>query len=602
MADSDAMDGAFLVVAGKHAGALGAQHHASVERSSPPQLGFEAGGHVSWHDQSGRVLLGAWQRPPVGHHGAAWHVDDEQVVMTTGFVRWHGQPWLPEDQWARQLAGAIGRVPIRDIVERLRGVFAVVRASREGEVTVFADPLGYRCVYYGETDDVIAVSSKARLVAEMLESGNAPPPRDVLNTCWLAYSGHRIGTGTGFTGVHLLPPGGLAEIDGTGTFTVHRDGPWMPEETLLGHDRDDLIDLVRDEIADSLRASLDLPADRHVLRLTGGKDSRLLLAVAQWAGLAKDFHHETIGPPTLPDVQIASELAEICELRHEVRFIGLGSKQPYADRVDDFLATTAAMLNIWDLSAPNVPENEVAVVGLFGEALRSFHQGHVQITSRDDLVRHLDRQFGRLGLLQPDVAGRFRRLTIDEVLAGVPDPADPPATLHAFHVRNRVRLSRMGPQEELPNQRRIFPLYSVVALRVAFLLGHQARESELLHYEITRRCSDELARHRFDRGGWDPVHLDEQPPTRADPAPARRPTASAASTSGSLMQGLQRRGFDERKEFLRHVVDDDDNAAWEFIDRSATRGALDRFGDLSNGQRRELFGALTALLWCAGQS
>jgi hypothetical protein len=67
------------------------------------------------------------------------------------------------------------------------------------------------------------------------------------------------------------------------------------------------------------------------------------------------------------------------------------------------------------------------------------------------------------------------------------------------------------------------------------------------------------------------------------------------------MQNIHRSGFDERRALFRELIDEGDNAAWEFLDRSATRDALDRFRELTNVQRRELYGALTALLWCTRQ-
>jgi hypothetical protein len=83
---------------------------------------------------------------------------------------------------------------------------------------------------------------------------------------------------------------------------------------------------------------------RQRRRRRGGKDSRLVLAGAVGGGGAA-FHYETIGPPILADVPVASELAKEHGLRHDVKLLGLAFSRPYADRVRDFVTATAGLLN-----------------------------------------------------------------------------------------------------------------------------------------------------------------------------------------------------------------------------------------------------------------
>jgi hypothetical protein len=564
-----------------------------------PGLGFEVAGHVSWCDSRGAVAFGAW-KPSSAPRASPWATDAGQVVMATGQVRWRGQAWLPEDEWARQLATAMQRAELRDVVQRLHGVFSLVRVITGGDVAVVTDPLGMRCVYYGETNDVVAVSSKAALVAEALADEGQPPARDATSSCWLAFSTYRVGTATGFTGVRVLPAGASFEMAPFSTPVVAQSTPWLPDEKLQDAGLDELVELVRDDIADTLRATLERPVDRHVIRLTGGKDSRLLLAVALWAGLAKEYHYETIGPPDLADVQVASRLAETFDLRHEVKFVGLASPRPYPDRVRGFVHATGGMLNMWDLSDPKVPANELCVVGLCSDTMRSFTRARSAMSS-DDLVRHFTTQrFGRLDLLDPPVARDLHQLAIDDLLDDPSGRAGPLDLLDAYFLRNRLRFSRMGPQEELAGQRRVIPLYSIDALRAGFTLGGVARQRELLHFEIMRRCSEELVAHPFAGPGWD-VTLAARVPSDAGQVLTRRAlqaTTEAATTKHpSLMQSLQASGFDERKEFFHDVLQDRRNPIWELIRRDTLEAALQRFESLTTPERRELYGALTAALW-----
>jgi hypothetical protein len=596
------VDAAFLVVAGKRPDGVAPPYRAVVEAPRIAGIGFEPTAHISWRDNSGAIWFGAWQPSSASPGSTSWQVDSDQVVVATGHLRWRNQPWLPPDQWAAQLASATRRARLPEVAERLRGVFAIAWLSVGGDVAVVTDPLGLRCIYYGENDEVVAVSSKAALVAQALVGEGQQPPRDAVNACWLAFSTYRIADATGFEGVRVVGPGAAIEIRRAPPGVVtDRGAPWTPDEKLQGLSNDEFIELAREDIAETLRATLDFPVDRHVIRLTGGKDSRLLLAVALWADLAQDFDYETIGPPTLADVRVASELAQRHGLRHDVKFLGLASSRPYADRVRDFVTATGGMLNLWDLSEPNTPPNELCVVGLCGEMLRTFRRVRVAVSSPDDLARLLGPQhLGRLRLLRPDVARQFHEMATGALLDDPSSRSEPLDLLDAFYIRNRLRFTRMGPQEELPGQRRIMPLYSIDALRAAFALGGAARQAEVLHFEIMRRCSDGLVRHPFAGPGWDPMLLENLPPEHArlrEESESGRAELATAGKPESLMQSLQRTAFDERKGFFDAVLSDRGNPIWEFVQRGTADAALQRFESLSRTERRELYGALTAALW-----
>jgi hypothetical protein len=486
------------------------------------------------------------------------------------------------------------------MVEQLRGIFAFVRLSASGEVEITSDPLGFRCLYFGESADEVVVSSRAQLVAKVLAGSTRPPTPDALAMCWLAYTTYRVGDTTGFEGVRVVPSGAVVEIQPHRGMRITRSAPWTPDPRSRELSTDDLVELVRADVAASLRAILEIPVDRHVIGLTGGKDSRLILAVALWAGLAHDFDYETIGPPDLADVRVASDLAALFGLRHTVRFLGLGSERPYADRIRDFVAATGGMLNIWDLSEPSEARDEVRVVGLCGEALRAFRQITRPVRSPDALLEIFRPQiFGRLQLLRPEVAQRLHRTLLDVLLDDPSGRAEPLDLVDAFFMRNRVRFSRSGPREELPGQLRVMPLYSIRALRAAFALGGSARQSELLHREITRRCSDQLAGHPFAGPGW--VRTDK--PARTHPGTPRVESRNGVeqplhgAKPEALMARLQRSAFDDRKQVFRALLEDRTNPAWELIDREAAVTALERFPSLKPGERRELYGAFTAALW-----
>ena len=74
---------------------------------------------------------------------------------------WWASAWVSPDAWA---ALARGGGP------ELRGIYAAIEVSADGSVRAFADPLGFRLVYYGETSELVAIGSNATLVAQALHA------------------------------------------------------------------------------------------------------------------------------------------------------------------------------------------------------------------------------------------------------------------------------------------------------------------------------------------------------------------------------------------------------------------------------------------------
>jgi hypothetical protein len=70
--------------------------------------------------------------------------------------------------------------------------------------------------------------------------------------------------------------------------------------------------------------------------------------------------------------------------------------------------------------------------------------------------------------------------------------------------------------------------------------------------------------------------------------------------SESLVQNLFAAQTDERADFVREVLADEDNQIWEVLDRPRTVDAAARWSTLDLIGRRELFGAISAVIWASG--
>jgi hypothetical protein len=596
------MQSAFLVIAVKPGRRPTATARHLTREEKPTGLTFRPGGHVCWSGDNARISVGVWQDETVSEDGARWHVTGERITATVGHLRWRGRPWSADVTWAAALSGAVGRDSMRAVADELVGVFAAASFESSGRGTVLSDPLGFRCVYYGETDDVFVASSRATLAAAALAPDGERPARDPIGVAWLAFSTYVVGERTGFASVKVLPAGSVIEFRPGAAPVIERCGPvWMPTPAMRDARRDELVEAARAGITESLVAAATFTGGERRVGLTGGKDSRVLLAAILTHDLRDEFVFETRGPPHLDDVVIASALAERFALRHRVEFSWNPPSSSYVDRARTFVAATAGMSNVWSLRAVGTSSDDVWVNGLVGEGLRSFRLVREDLRTTDDLVQFFSERtgFGQLGLLKPEIEEQCRR-EATEALLGPAWELPPADVLHAFYLRHRVRFARLGPLEELNAERWVMPFYGSDVLRAAFAIGAEARRIELLHFEIIRQASDALAQHPFAGPGWHPSliegapDVDEyRPPT--PPGSSRAPAPRKKSEPWRAR--IQRKSFETRKHELHEILADRASPAWEILDQGRALRALERFPSLGNMERTELYGAVTAALW-----
>jgi len=167
----------------------------------------------------------------------------------------------------------------------------------------------FRQLYWWRGAGVAAVSTSARALAVLAADGF-----DRAGLGAQAMIGWQVGDATIFKGVRALPPGTVATLD-RGSLQQRRyvDPPARP-------DRAPALDEAVDEMAAILGAFQTSYLDDHpdaVLQLTGGHDSRILLAAIperQRAGL----HALTLGDGGSPDVAIAASLSALFGIHHLV--------------------------------------------------------------------------------------------------------------------------------------------------------------------------------------------------------------------------------------------------------------------------------------------
>jgi asparagine synthase (glutamine-hydrolysing) len=265
-------------------------------------------------------------------------VEPGDVDDTTGFTY----------RLTRSIRARGGDVPSRSLAEwlgdgsaikgtELSGVLPPFAAAHRGgagdPVVVAADWLGMRQLYWWQGDAVAAVSTSALALAELAGAG-----LDRGHLALQSLIGWQVGGGTVFTGVHKLAPASAAILKGGRVRVASYTDAVGPDESLTAAPLSTVVDEMA-EILRGIHATYLTDHPQTVLQLTGGQDSRVLLAAippAQRPGvraLTLDVHGGI-------ESRIAGRLAELSGLRHEIHW--LDEQAPIDPATAHRLATEAA--------------------------------------------------------------------------------------------------------------------------------------------------------------------------------------------------------------------------------------------------------------------
>lgn len=607
------MRGAFVAAVADPGAALPPHLVELLTRDAPPPgVGFNPRAHVAWCSTDGRTSVAAWQdRDP--HEREIWRRDDRGIAVVCGQVRRAGRPWRPASEWPeeiRPLARENGESgPLEDVV----GLYAGIAADTDGNGIAITDPLSLRFLYRSRGSTWTVISSNPHLAAWCAVDPTARPERDALSVCSLAATGYRLIPFVGYEGVEVLRPGSYVRLAAGDTPTVvPRPAIWWPTDEQRAMSDDELVELAAASVAENVAASTTYPAELVVADLTGGKDSRLILAGAMLAGVVDDLYFFTRGPENLPDVAIARELSEMFDFTHlngpalamvaHAKGITFDAQLElpgtWTERARWYTTTIAGMDNLWQ----GIPlDDEVSMLqlgGLFGEALRSALPW--TLPTEAHLVDWFDRRINRLFLLRDESRECIRDALLDDVLD---DPTGGEATyedLHDWHLLELQIRRNFGPREETKAYQRQLPTYALDAVRSGFAMGSRARMTHAVHRGITERASPRLATHRYVDGGW-PCEPRQARPIRGPRAgppkrwPERPPVAiDDAPSLGMFISAKQK---DERLALLRDLTDERNNPAWDHIDRELVIDLTDHYSSMSKTQQLELMGAATAAIW-----
>ena len=496
------MSDSFLLLHGR----LDGVEEVDFERWLPTQVDDS----MAWRAPGGSTLLRAWSCAAALSRGGWWATTAREAVAYDGwFTESEGVPL--SESVAEGLLSTLQHASLPQLVDgQLDGCFSAVHVREDGDADVVQDVLGAAHVYYGERDGLIAVSNRSVLVALALYRGQLPAPSHA-SLGWLLTN-----LGAPFRGVSLwdeitcLPLEARLSLR-AGVLTQH-------DEPQDAHAQRRSWDEHYEALCRRAAQIKRLPDASCRMGLTGGKDSRLVLAGLIGAGALERVDHAYLRAlPEHPDVKVARQLAERYGLRFELLAPPSLSDEPLLERLDRHLFLTEGLVNAWDLKAERSREPQINLHGNFGEVFRGKLKPYFALGWPVVWAKYTHAKFlNPFGLLKPHLVAQYRGRYVEWM-----------------RQQRAHRISALQVNERLHREVRMhrwvgdtMQADSLICLGANIIPGRalyqhylslppHERKGERVHFELTRRADDWLWRQPFANDQWKPWITRERP----DPIP-----------------------------------------------------------------------------------
>lgn len=370
-------------------------------------------------------------------------------------------------------------------------------------VVVVGDWLGFRQIYWWCGNGVAAVSTSARALSVLAGDG-----LDLAGLAAQALIGWQVGDATIFRGVRALPPATIATLAG-GTLHQRRyAGP--PVRPVQAIDLDDAVEEMAAILGDWQTSYLEEHPDA-VLQLTGGHDSRILLAAIP-EKLRAGLHALTLDDGRSADVAIAARLSARYGLRHQVH----KPRWPTPEQAHNLVLTAARALECLASPLALAPlllaeadlDQGHRLSGLGGEVARGFYYAGqpTGATTTAALVERLARwrlfsnEAVAAEALDPDFLADARDTTLT-TLKELFAPGEWLRATDEFYLFHRMH-RWAGAHGTVAAVRRHFinPMFDRRFIELALAVAPADKRDSLLLGRLVTRLDPDLARLPLDSG------------------------------------------------------------------------------------------------------
>ncbi|MBN2493227.1 MAG: methyltransferase domain-containing protein [Deltaproteobacteria bacterium] len=430
-----------------------------------------------------------------------------------------GVPYSREQEfnagrWAESLYERYRQGGTERFFEDTLGHFCLAHVEADGRITAFGDFSGLAPLFTYENEHLSAVSNRQMLLARLC-SPDGELHFDLQALSWLSGQSNLFGRQTAFRAVELIVPGEYWSLDprtGSSERRRFRSRFWHPRQDIEGVDYSDAqLDELTDHLLEQSRAIARLPFRSMTMDLTGGMDSRLVLALARRSGLLDRIDHvQTYGPSgDAPEIQVARKLADAvgarfqAQIHHPSEFdlVRTWERLRYhVFRYEGAICPIDGLLNPARHSRLNLS-------GSGGEIVRKHIKKHRLTNPKSlkeamDLFQDYQQVMDPLKVQRDSVTESQRAFLRQQIAQKYEEGAALNDIVNLLYVENRMALWAGILLNNISGSIRIYPLVNFKATRLAFLSDSRQRQIDRIHFEAMRRLEPGLVEIPFMNTTW----------------------------------------------------------------------------------------------------
>lgn len=429
---------------------------------------------------------------------------DRAVVAAHGVGVLRGR-LVADTESAADILERNGRTPLKELGQDIRGSLTLYVLEVEAQrLSVLPDPLGGGLVFLWKGTAGQAVSSDLAALVSFLELIGEGPKKS------LEYVAAYVATGSGglvdssYENVVALSQFSYIEVSPGGVSIHTYPGEREFFESKMSYE--DSLDAAQAEITANINALSESDHRRKVAHLTGGVDSRMVLASILSTMNDPQFVFYCSGGPTEPDKIVAQRLA----VEFGLTMTDHGGLDAITAPVtlDDQLLwpfqQTAGIIS--GVSHAGIARTATAIAsGGYGELFRSFYNKGTAHTG--SMQEAAERMFGRLAFgLETDrrlLADEFSQKTQSRLAAIVESAAasgvreDGRLDFVYMNRRNRYYVGEIS-RSLSPFAARFDPLYSLSGASLGLRVDGRMREANVIGMDLIERMTPGLSLLPFD--------------------------------------------------------------------------------------------------------
>ncbi|MGE6294241.1 hypothetical protein [Aeromonas media] len=412
---------------------------------------------------------------------------------------------------------AAGKQDAESIFDDIAGSYNLVSITSKNGLIAFGDFSGTCPIYYTSIDGVTCISNRASALHNLKPKGEY----NKFSMSWLIGHSNVFGDETPFAGINRITAGSyIKSAIGSSNINLHKfkNQVWPASDDLeyIEDLSESEWDLIVEELVKNFRAANDNLDGQLRLSLTGGKDSRLVLALAIGAGLKDNVVTYTNGPEGSPEISCAKNIADLIGVPHQsnIRKTQVIA-QDFEDSWQKLRYHTFRMESYicpWDGATAGVLKGKSSDMTGFGGELYRGPGGHAKqfknlsfLKNKDAILSQFINYHQKMDpinilseLYKNAQIGWFYNW-LEENSKAVRFDVLP----EKFFVENRLSNWNGPLAQNVIGRVKFMPLLSPKVARLVFKLSPESRNKEVFHYTVMAKLAPDLISMPFLNATWD---------------------------------------------------------------------------------------------------